>query len=223
MTRQFQERSSDDVDVEARLRDDLQMRPSPPFAPNLQSVKRRGLRRRRRARILPVAVAVAVVGVGVTAVATDLLPGSQRQGAVSVVAAGDSQARTDANRDTPAWCQGGTITYDSDGTGYASPELALQYLMDVAAAQDENLKSQPASAEVDDALAKNSAILVALTAVKLEAGSLGLGRAPQDGPVVARDPSGEVIAQAQLEEVQPGQWVVKTLRFAAPTVPECNR
>jgi hypothetical protein len=213
-----------DVEVEARLRRDVQMRPAPPFTADLQAVKRQGLRRRRRRQVLPAVVVLVVLGAGATAVGAGVLPGAQRQGTVTAVSAheagGDAAAGAGG---IPAWCRGGSITYDYDGTGPGSPELAVQYLIDLSTAQDEHLKQQPELAQVDDALAKNSAVVTALQAVKEQATEMGVDRVRQDRSVVARDGSGEVIARAGLTEVQPGQWNVVTLSFSPPAVPECGR
>jgi hypothetical protein len=212
-----------DVEVEARLRRDVQMRPAPPFAADLQAVKQRGLRRRRRRQVLPAVVVLVVLGTGATAFGTGVLPGVQRQGTVTAVPAQKAEGDAVGAAGIPAWCQGGSISYDYDGTGPASPELAVQYLIDLSTAQDEHLKQQPESVQVDDALAKNSAVVTALQAVKEQAMEMGVDRVRRDGSVVARDGRGEVIARAGLEEVQPGQWNVVTLRFSPPAVPECGR
>ena len=221
-----------EFDVEAQLRRDLQARPAPAFTPDLQAVKRRGMRRRRRTQVLPAVLVLAVVGVGAAALGSGVLSGAERGGTVTVVAA--DAAAGDATRSalTPAWCQegssqrgksqGGSITYDSDGTGLASPELAVQYLIDVSDAKEDHLTKQPESAEVDDALAQNAVVLDALYAVKGEASAMGIDRVRQDGSVVARDENGNVIAQARLVEVQPGQWNVATLSFPAPVMSECG-
>lgn len=212
-----------DVEVEARLRQDVQMRLAPPFTADLQAVKRRGLRRRRRRQVLPAVVVLVILGAGATAVGTGVLPGAQRQGTVTAVPAQEAEGDAAATAGIPAWCLGGSISYDYDGTGPASPQLAVQYLIDLTTAQDEHLRQQPESAQVDDALAENSAVVTALQAVKEQATEMSVDRVRQDGSLVARDGSGEVIARAELTEVQPGQWNVATFSFSPPAVPECGR
>ncbi|WP_328291198.1 hypothetical protein OG218_00255 [Kineococcus sp. NBC_00420] len=219
MIEQFEE-SPGDAGVEAQLRRDLQARPAPTYTPDLQAVKRRGKRRRRRAQVLPAVVVLAVVGLGTAAVSSGALTG--REGAVRVVSAHGAGSDS-AGRDLPAWCQGGSITYDSDGSGYSSPELAVQYLIDVSDSQEEHLKAQPRSAEIDNALVQNSAVLGVLHAVQEEASRLGVDRVRRDGAVVVRDEDGKTVAQARFVEVQPSQWNVATLSFSAPVVSECSQ
>lgn len=115
-----------------------------------------------------------------------------------------------------------SASLDTDGTGYADPVLALQYMIDLQNAQLETLRKWPKQEEVAASKANYESLVKALQDAQKQAVSVGAQRIISlDNTLTVLNADSKVTSRVAFTVPKAANWNVATISFANPAVTDC--